>query len=261
VAAQVASQPGLEVTACFDYARGLRGVSGGRNTIEMLEAVLDSSTRKNQVQLGLFQVPQHHGLLARRLPPRWAEGIGVQHIKLYVFDDTVVLSGANLSSDYFTHRQDRCVVVAGVPEFADAAHAVVRAMYSSSVDSHDVLRGRRSVADRTEAFADHLTNSFGPSRGPCDQIGVVSSDDAVITPIAQFKHHGVRQDELVTQWLFRNAPTQSLLSVATGYFNLPSDHCHALLASPAGCVQVLTAAPQANGFYASAGALCWLCRS
>lgn len=32
-------------------------------------------------------------------------------MKLYIFDDTLVISGANLSNDYFTNRQDRYYVI------------------------------------------------------------------------------------------------------------------------------------------------------
>ena len=31
--------------------------------------------------------------------------IGLQHCKIYIFDDSVIISGANLSHDYFTNRQ------------------------------------------------------------------------------------------------------------------------------------------------------------
>jgi phosphatidylserine/phosphatidylglycerophosphate/cardiolipin synthase-like enzyme len=41
---------------------------------------------------------------------RWREATGVWHMKLYIFDDTLVISGANLSDTYFTNRQDRYVV-------------------------------------------------------------------------------------------------------------------------------------------------------
>jgi len=44
-------------------------------------------------------------LFRRVLPPRVNEVVGVSHIKAYVFDDDVLMSGANLSSDYFTIRQ------------------------------------------------------------------------------------------------------------------------------------------------------------
>lgn len=39
------------------------------------------------------------------------EIFGVHHIKAHVFDDNVLITGANLSEDYFTDRQDRCMVI------------------------------------------------------------------------------------------------------------------------------------------------------
>lgn len=46
-------------------------------------------------------------VILRVLPPRVNEVIGVSHVKAYIFDDDVIMSGANLSSDYFTNRQVR----------------------------------------------------------------------------------------------------------------------------------------------------------
>ncbi len=40
-------------------------------------------------------------------------------MKYYVFDDQVILSGANLSASYFTDRMDRWVVLDNVPALAD----------------------------------------------------------------------------------------------------------------------------------------------
>jgi phosphatidylserine/phosphatidylglycerophosphate/cardiolipin synthase-like enzyme len=37
------------------------------------------------------------------------EAVGVWHMKFYIFDDTIIISGANLSDTYFTNRQDRYV--------------------------------------------------------------------------------------------------------------------------------------------------------
>ena len=72
------------------------------------------------------------------LPQRWNEVVGLQHCKVYIFDDSEIISGANLSSDYFTDRwlnlimflfllqsphicgrQDRYVVVENCPGLAD----------------------------------------------------------------------------------------------------------------------------------------------
>lgn len=39
------------------------------------------------------------------------EIFGVHHIKAHVFDSNVLITGANLSEDYFTDRQDRCFLI------------------------------------------------------------------------------------------------------------------------------------------------------
>lgn len=44
------------------------------------------------------------------LPGRINETVGVHHMKVYGWDDNVIISGANLSNDYFVNRQDRYVL-------------------------------------------------------------------------------------------------------------------------------------------------------
>lgn len=68
-------------------------------------------------------------MLKRKLPVRWNEVVGVQHMKIYVFDDQLILSGANLSNTYFTDRQDRYLVLSGEP------HVAVRALHLRLPDS------------------------------------------------------------------------------------------------------------------------------
>ncbi|KAK6033341.1 hypothetical protein OSTOST_00440 [Ostertagia ostertagi] len=48
-------------------------------------------------------------------------------MKLYIFDDTVLISGANLSDNYFVNRQDRYVVFEN-KELADFFHNIVTAV-------------------------------------------------------------------------------------------------------------------------------------
>lgn len=57
-------------------------------------------------------------LVTQFLPPRWNETLSVYHIKCYLFDDNVVISGANLSNDYFTTRIDRYVLFENCPNLA-----------------------------------------------------------------------------------------------------------------------------------------------
>lgn len=59
------------------------------------------------------------GLWKAVIPPRYNETVGLQHAKVFVFDNSVIVSGANLSQDYFTNRQDRYVLVEDCPKLAD----------------------------------------------------------------------------------------------------------------------------------------------
>lgn len=119
--------PRLRVQVLLDFARGTRGADRGASSKDALMPLLqqqqehrgggssnsnssDAGTTNN-VCVSLYHTPALRGLSKRLMPPRWNELIGLQHMKLYVFDDTVIVSGANLSRDYFTNRQDRYIVI------------------------------------------------------------------------------------------------------------------------------------------------------
>lgn len=67
----------------------------------------------------------------RLLPARVSEIIGVCHLKAYVFDNDVLLSGANLSTIYFTKRQDRYFLFKGVDHLANFIRTLIQALPSS----------------------------------------------------------------------------------------------------------------------------------
>lgn len=47
----------------------------------------------NQVTCHLFHTPALNGVLKRLLPQRWNEVIGVQHVKCYIVDHVLCISG------------------------------------------------------------------------------------------------------------------------------------------------------------------------
>lgn len=235
-----------------DFGRGNRGGSGGATSVQMFSAIAQRSHAPARVRLGCFRVPQQSSWFGRQLPSRWAEGVGVQHIKLYAFDDTVVLTGANLSNDYFTNRQDRCVVVSGDTPFAGAVHGTVAALHASSIDSRELQRCD-PAQDKTAAFADYVAREFGPGAAVPRTPAALPPSSVLITPLAQFRAHGVNQDVHAMSWLSQHCPAQACMHFATGYFNATPEFRSDLLRSPAAAIHVLTAAPSANGFYGSAG--------
>lgn len=95
----------LKVNILLDFTRGTRGEVNSKSSLMPLVK------QTKNVKLSLYHTPSLRGLSKKLMPPRWNELIGLQHMKLYLFDETVIISGANLSNDYFTNRQDRYIMI------------------------------------------------------------------------------------------------------------------------------------------------------
>ena len=142
----------LDVCIQLDMCRSLRHVRhNGTDTATPLDGYSSSAhlllellqPRDGSVSVGMTLMPALRGLLSSVLPARLIEGAGVFHLKAYAFDDDVILTGANLSSDYFQHRQDRYVVVRGASAFAGYIHTLVRDI--QRLPGSHVLRADGSV--------------------------------------------------------------------------------------------------------------------
>lgn len=78
----------LRVKFLFDYMRGSRGK---RNTRTMLLPLLKDFEQR--VSVALYHTPDLRGLIKRVLPERYNETFGVAHMKIYLFDNTIIMSG------------------------------------------------------------------------------------------------------------------------------------------------------------------------
>lgn len=96
----------VKLTVLLDYHRGSRGRV---NSKTMLLPLLEHF--KQSCRISLYHTPYLRGLYKKLIPQRWNEIIELQHMKVYLIDNTVIVSGANLSKDYFTNRQDRYIVI------------------------------------------------------------------------------------------------------------------------------------------------------
>ena len=108
VAASLTSRPGLRVKILLDWCRGTRLV-GGQSSVTLLSPLhrTGSTETGSRCRLAFYQTPQLRGWLGWLLPSKWNELLGLQHCKVYIFDNSLIISGANLSRDYFTNRQVR----------------------------------------------------------------------------------------------------------------------------------------------------------
>ena len=121
----------LRVSILTDALRGTRETPEP-SCASLLAPLVDEFGEK-RVEIRMFHTPNLVGIRKAIVPKRINEGWGLQHMKLYGVDDEIMLSGANLSNDYFTNRQDRYHLFSS-PELADyfcrVHHAVCQLSYS-----------------------------------------------------------------------------------------------------------------------------------
>lgn len=272
IARKLRSSPQVQVTIVLDYSRGQRG-GQDRSSVSMLKRLL--AEFPSNVELFLYKVPQLRGVKAA-LPPPFNETMGVSHAKVYLVDDTLVLSGANLSEDYFTNRQDRYVQMAdcgGLAQFYHqfvsivAAHSfkvqLVQNSASSSASSdgdslmyelsdgssHDSDAGKAAMK---QAFEDLVTVHSHPQDAIPSELQVTSESDAWAFPTIQFTPVDVTHDEVVLSEFIEQLPANSSLRIASGYLNFPP-FLDDLLVRCSAHLDVLLAAPVANGFFNANG--------
>jgi CDP-diacylglycerol--glycerol-3-phosphate 3-phosphatidyltransferase len=260
LAKRLRERPKLQVQIVLDYSRGQRG-GVASSSVTMLSPLLKEFP--SNVELFLFRVPQLSGLKAK-LPPPFNETLGVSHAKVYLVDETLVLSGANLSEDYFTNRQDRYVQLKECGALAQFYHHFVELVTGFSYKVKlETLEGERSdfellapvlAHDSEEAKAAmrrELEGLVDPSKHKQEEMEDERTDSWAF-PTLQFTPVEMNQDERVLSAFVKDLPRGSQLQIASGYLNFPPFLSELLERCGAG-LDVISAAPRANGFYDAHG--------
>ncbi|XP_048466714.1 CDP-diacylglycerol--glycerol-3-phosphate 3-phosphatidyltransferase, mitochondrial isoform X1 [Rhincodon typus] len=268
----------LRVSVLLDCTRGSRGKKNSRT---MLIPLLKKFP--NQVRVSLYHTPDLRGILKFLLPERFNEIIGLQHIKIYLFDNNVIVSGANLSDSYFTNRQDRYVLLQDCHEIADFFEDLVNAVSDISLqlqqnDTADVKPGMihpftgsrkdfcaeankriMAVVNEARSKQQHRNHIKCLSDNNSEQLFVPSDNgqapkytDTWIYPIIQMKPFEIRIDEQVTETLMTRAEADSKMCLTSGYFNLTQAYMNLILGTNAD-YQILLASPEVNGFFGAKG--------
>jgi len=226
----------------------------------------------------MYHTPNLTGLRKKHIPKRINEGWGLQHMKLYGVDDEIILTGANLSSDYFTNRQDRYHLFSSkdITEYFSKIHDTVASLSflvrPSSIPSGFVLDWPEtnlapSPLDHPKLFikasTKRLSCLISPERAPLTADDPIPDEqrDTSVYPLAQFSQlltpDTSTELPAITHVLTTLADkqySQSSWTFTAGYFNPAPSLTKLLLgtASQQGNT-VITASPQANGFYKSPG--------
>ena len=255
------NSPSLKLSILTDALRGIREAPDP--SCASLLAPLKAEF-PDQVEIRMYHTPNLTGIRKFLIPKRINEGWGLQHIKLYGVDDEVILSGANLSNDYFTNRQDRYHIFKSkrVTDYFATIHQAVCSisfiLEPSKNKSGFVLKWPfpnlvPNPLEAPTAYIQAATSLLGPLSQP---LASQPSRTASTSLYPLLCHPPTINTELpaIASLLFR--PLRSYTFTA-GYFNPHPIIISSLLAAtslpnPASGT-ILTASPFANGFFGSKG--------
>ncbi|KAK7532703.1 hypothetical protein IWX49DRAFT_625407 [Phyllosticta citricarpa] len=267
--------PNLKVSFLTDALRGTRETPDP--SCASLLAPLTSEFGEDRVEIRMFHTPNLHGLRKKLIPKRINEGWGLQHMKLYGVDDELIMSGANLSNDYFTNRQDRYHVFrsAAIADYFGRIHAAVcklsyqilpspKSEPSGYTMSWPASNPCPSPLDDRHAFkraaSSLLTPLVRPTTPPTPSSS--SSTTTLIYPLLQFTPilppSADTSTELPALTSLLTLLTQpphhhSTWTFTAGYFNMTPHIRNLLLNTNPASGTVIAASPRANGFYGSPG--------
>ena len=252
---------GLKISILTDALRGTREAPDSSCASLLASLVAEFPDR---IDVRMYHTPNLTGLRKALVPKRINEGWGLQHIKLYGIDDEVILSGANLSNDYFTNRQDRYHVFKSktVADYFDRIHNAVCSisflLQPSDRPSKFSLEWPPSnpVPNPLESPKRHIeaaTSLLQPFVQPVSSPSPPTTSTYIYPVIC---HPPTINTELPAFTAVLARPIRSYVFTA-GYFNPHPMITSSLLAasSPPSSApgSILTASPYANGFFGSKG--------
>ncbi len=205
--------PGLRVRFVCDASRGRRRTPNG--DVVSFTAPL-ARAFPGRVEVYLHEMPQLAGW-AKGLPSPLDECVAVFHFKALVADGEAILTGANLSDEYFHCRQCRAIVVRDVG-FTDMLHRIVE---TTARHSRRAVDGALAPAERPpeEVAAAVLADVRDAPRAP-DATGTW------LRPVFQHPSLGVHQEQELLEELL--ATPGGDLEIHTPYTNFPQVYVRAL---------------------------------
>ncbi|KAI8303687.1 CDP-diacylglycerol--glycerol-3-phosphate 3-phosphatidyltransferase [Colletotrichum sp. SAR11_240] len=263
------NNPELKVSILTDALRGTR--EEPNPSCASLLAPLVTEFGPDRVEIRMYHTPNLTGVRKKYIPKRINEGWGLQHMKLYGIDDEIILSGANLSNDYFTNRQDRYHLFSSkeVTEYFWSIYQGV-AGFSFLVEPSKEPAGfvltwpksnpAPSPLEEPKQFISTTTPALHALISSKQTAPQDASKDTQVYMLAQLsqlmKPDTSTELPAVTHVLSTLALPEyagSSWTFTAGYFNPAPSLTKLLLSTTSQNNVVITASQQANGFYGSSG--------
>jgi CDP-diacylglycerol--glycerol-3-phosphate 3-phosphatidyltransferase len=174
-----------------------------------------------------------------------------------------------LSTDYFTNRQDRYIVLEDCKELADFYDNLINKVsdFSFQLDGKNVAslkpewkvhpsegNYKAFISDAKNHVVSFYENCRGENKSRLDSFRSLSNvdtsspkykdvEDTWVFPLIQMGSIGVSYDKDATCKVFENTPPRSHIKLATGYFNLTTEYVSKILQNENASYDILMAHP------------------
>ncbi|KAM3717735.1 CDP-diacylglycerol--glycerol-3-phosphate 3-phosphatidyltransferase [Dirofilaria immitis] len=248
--------PNLKISILFDCLRCTRG-GAESGSILLLKRLA------HRASVYLFHTPSLRGLKKMVLPEKVNEVIGLQHMKLLVFDSHIIFTGANLSSIYFTNRLDRYILIENCLQLANFVDSLVEAIGSCSFILN--MQGTISLAKRCdihpfkgslEAYKSMLHSRVAITLNAFSKESDSKGNSATgtrIYPLLQMGIISINQEFEFLKNLLSLQNHELSLTLSSGYFNFTDSYTDLVANQNCFEMDIVYGSPQANGFYQASG--------
>lgn len=264
----------LKVYILTDALRGTREAPNNPCLASLLVPLVEKFG-KHRIDIRMYHTPHLSGFKKNWTPKRVNESWGLQHMKLYGFDDEILLTGANLSEDYFTDRQDRYYIFRSekLTDYYFKIHEAISLLSYQLLTSTKSKSGfrlswptsnkscepdinlQRFISDSSfllePLVKQHELSSF-------ELFDDTNEFDTIVYPVSQFTPLMLPENDLSTEkpsilrlLSYLDSPKIKWWFTA-GYFNMLPQIQEKLVNGHAEGT-VITASAQANSFYKSPG--------
>ncbi|MBT0728361.1 CDP-diacylglycerol--serine O-phosphatidyltransferase [Rosenbergiella australiborealis] len=200
--------PQLDISICVDWHRAQRGRIGAARGETNADWYCQLAEQAGELAIPVFGIPVNT-----------REALGVLHLKGFIFDDTVLYSGASINNVYLQqdqrYRYDRYQVLKN-PTLAGIMFDWINSNLKQSDAVHRLdLKDRPTsleIKSETKIFRQEL-RTFN-----YEFDDLANEEQLSVTPLA-----GLGKRSLLNQTIFHLMPaTEKKLVICTPYFNLPA---------------------------------------
>ncbi|KAG6826348.1 hypothetical protein H0H92_000231 [Tricholoma furcatifolium] len=230
------NKPSVRLHMQLDLNRSTR--PGKSSTAKILLPLLQEFP--GRVTVSMFRSPSLRGVLAKVVPPRFNEGWGTWHAKIYGVDDEVIISGLSTTRDPAPHSYQHEGYFLNWPDPRTHPHEI--------------------HAKAQTALATFQSSKHATYKRQLPGTEDIASDNVLLFPIIQAGQFNIREEESalgllfreLNQWTSRAEKREPLVDLTSGYFGLYEPYQKLVLTNNVS-TRIVAASPKANGFFGSKG--------